>query len=964
MLQVPERAKGYLFEYELVKLTSRVNAVMRYTNRIYMPGSDVFECFEETEETQLMPLPTSNLEDAHELWQQALGRTNAKIYTDNQALEKGRNAIVVDGSTSGPLHIDVSDIDSFFQLEGRGPHLLEFEFTPDTEEPVEYLLTNGKPSRYWCWTHRSTGVSVKRFASVSGKSFDTGRLSKYLLSIKESQYPIAYARAKHVLLLNESIREQSDDCLILPAMDRRTLLGQQVKLVLFAIEANVAAVALQGTMAKQYFRHLVPAHRPPQNLPFMRLVRLLDLAFFREYRRLIDDNVLWLGNRFASTNSDFYQCPERRESYGCIVSNMCAWKYFFKDGRQLFVSQKTLNEGVRSKLSISDGSLSGLETVLAFKKFDGVKSGVGIGTWLRDEHASKGLLPDYVCYHSTDGASNAVASANFYTLLTEINRNSAINHDKCMAHQNNRSAKYASGAGDFKECANVPLRDVLTKTHNIISRVHRSSHRMNVVREVQRNANRRSIVLPVPSVVTRWDSSNLEVASINRIMGDFNKSLHLLLDGHDKHLLINKDQDGDPLPRMDFTFTATDRTILRQFECGSHPCLMLSKFYQLNEATVHETLFVTVARIAQMRETSFLMFGDISHTELPDLRQRNRTVVVVSTLHLASIYEDDGREEQAMDPCIEEYRRLYANDMEHRCGLSSSDGNPAVTYPTIIGMSCLLNPMYGGQLNMERAGLMNKTQYEHAEEDLLTRMQLMRERESGIVVMVDTSSDDYDSECMDDPVVRCLSTEREKAKEEFRVFCNVCKMQRNRPRSYVGNTLQLGPKDMRAPIVMGKVGVRGEDIRASQPFVTCNLADFINDDGRFNLAAFFHLQRECFPTLYKLSVCLASIRTNEVGCERFFSMAGYVSCPRRTRLNVRNYECLSALRSNMQRVYIDESWVVDMYLKMEKEKTWNELQADDDMRVLHLEQQLLAETLGCNVSALPPIRDDSPLLEG
>jgi hypothetical protein len=36
---------------------------------------------------------------------------------------------------------------------------------------------------------------------------------------------------------------------------------------------------------------------------------------------------------------------------------------------------------------------------------------------------------------------------------------------------------------------------------------------------------------------------------------------------------------------------------------------------------------------------------------------------------------------------------------------------------------------------------------------------------------------------------------------------------------------------MNRPIEMGKVGTRGDDIRASPPFVTCNLADFIADDG-------------------------------------------------------------------------------------------------------------------------------------
>jgi hypothetical protein len=62
--------------------------------------------------------------------------------------------------------------------------------------------------------------------------------------------------------------------------------SSQVKSVLFAIEANLAAVALQGSMAKRFMHHLEPLHTPPQNVPFMRMVRLLDLAFHREYKRL------------------------------------------------------------------------------------------------------------------------------------------------------------------------------------------------------------------------------------------------------------------------------------------------------------------------------------------------------------------------------------------------------------------------------------------------------------------------------------------------------------------------------------------------------------------------------------------------------------------------------------------------------------------------------------------------------
>jgi hypothetical protein len=372
---------------------------------------------------------------------------------------------------------------------------------------------------------------------------------------------------------------------------------------------------------------------------------------------------------------------------------MCAQKYHFKDGRRLFVSHQTLNEGANKLLLIADGQLLGLEAVVAFKKFDGPKTGVGIGTWMMNEHASKGLLPAYVGYHSTDGASNAVSSVKHYALLTATNNECPVYHDKCMAHQANRSAKYASGTGDFKTTANPFLRRVLMKAHTIIAIVHRSTNRLKVVRDVQKAAKRTAIVIPTPSVVTRWDSSNREVSSLNRIMGDFNAALTLLWDGPEKNPTNN---NGDELDRDHCIFTAEDKMILRQFECGSEPCLLLSKFFQLNESTCHETLFVTAARIAQLQEPTFSMYGDISHTELPDLTKRTKTVTVYTADHVLS---GDGRTEQPMDECIELFRSLYANDMAFRCGLAEDDmGTPVAKYPTIIAMAALLNPMNGGKL--------------------------------------------------------------------------------------------------------------------------------------------------------------------------------------------------------------------------------------------------------------------------
>jgi hypothetical protein len=137
---------------------------------------------------------------------------------------------------------------------------------------------------------------------------------------------------------------------------------------MYAIESNGAAVSLQGLFAKRFYQCLDPKHRPPQNIGFMRIVRLLDRAVDREFLRLIADAVLELYTDFCSTSSDFYTNAERRESFGCIVANMISNRYTLEGGRQVFISSKTLKDGVKSQLLIETPELADLEVVLNFEQ--------------------------------------------------------------------------------------------------------------------------------------------------------------------------------------------------------------------------------------------------------------------------------------------------------------------------------------------------------------------------------------------------------------------------------------------------------------------------------------------------------------------------------------------------------------------------------------------------------------------
>lgn len=235
---MPPRARGYLFEYEIVKL-STTGPIIRYNNLIYKPGTDAFETFKETEEPQTMSYPTSDIDKRHEAWNKATAKCNAKIYLEKNALLSARKGDPKLANTA----FDMGDIDVFFQEHGCGSHLLEYDFTPDTPKAVPYTTENGQQSSYWRWTHKHTKISVKRYATASGKSFDSGRLSKYLRGISQQQFPLGYARAQKILLLNKS-RLHLEEAIASggrTSLDRKEILQQQVRFVHFYASITFSA---------------------------------------------------------------------------------------------------------------------------------------------------------------------------------------------------------------------------------------------------------------------------------------------------------------------------------------------------------------------------------------------------------------------------------------------------------------------------------------------------------------------------------------------------------------------------------------------------------------------------------------------------------------------------------------------------------------------------------------------------
>jgi hypothetical protein len=228
-------------------------------------------------------------------------------------------------------------------------------------------------------------------------------------------------------------------------------------------------------------------------------------------------------------------------------------------------------------------------------------------------------------------------------------------------------------------------------------------------------------------------------------------------------------------------------------------------------------------------------------------------------------------------------------------------------------------------------------------------LQAMRENESGMRALVPKQGpgSDGSEDPLDDEYDAPISSEHQAAHTEWMQYCSLVKHSKKFPKKFKNEgLLKIGR------ITFGVVEERGDDIDANHPFKTCNLADFIDEKGYFNLVQFIGYNQQSFPFIYKLACCLAAMRMNEVGCERFFSIAGYVSNARRTRLKVRHYEAMAMLKRNMQQIYIDEDWVVQQYQKLEKSKDWDSIETANDQLVQRLEAELYADDIGVTVEAL------------
>lgn len=340
------------------------------------------------------------------------------------------------------------------------------------------------------------------------------------------------------------------------------------------------------------------------------------------------------------------------------------------------------------------------------------------------------------------------------------------------------------------------------------------------------------------------------------------------------------------------------------------------------------------------------LFTDISHATYhhhPDLRQRGEKTVFVydSDRYEAPAEDDEYSSSVVMHAHIKTLLEEYANDLEKRLGV----GSDVTRLPVALAVSALLNPMFGLEPLIVGSGLMSETQYHNARNTLLRMMQDYFDAKE----QPSWSGADSDSEDSRDGIM--ASTENvnyTKALAELELFEKHKKVKYHpefeSTSDYAvlrGSVEDDNYNQVERSISIGcNVTVRGKDLPSKK-----NLADYIDFNGRFDVLSFFLDHKRIFPTLFIIAQREASRKVAEVGCERFFSLSGYVSAPRRTRLGVRTYEQLAMLASNLNNVYVDPEIAAKEYLRRSELGLWKREFAEDALKSWNLERLIEAELL-------------------
>jgi hypothetical protein len=243
--------------------------------------------------------------------------------------------------------------------------------------------------------------------------------------------------------------------------------------------------------------------------------------------------------------------------------------------------------------------------VLNFEHFSKPKTIENVTAWMFDSLDQVGIKSGDINQLSADGASNAIGSVAEYESLSRTDRSNDVSITRCLAHQNERSAGYASGTLKFAQPKNEALGAILKKSHKIQVDISRAPTRMSVFLSIQKKRERKPLLKPNPSVETRWNSSIDETTRANLIMGDMCETMCVLLDrgGYDYDQLTTAEKSLGDKSRL--TYTNRDKMILRQYEFAASPAKTFSLFTQDKKDTWSYILFAARIAVNTSREESF-----------------------------------------------------------------------------------------------------------------------------------------------------------------------------------------------------------------------------------------------------------------------------------------------------------------------------------------------------------------------
>ncbi len=201
-----------------------------------------------------------------------------------------------------------------------------------------------------------------------------------------------------------------------------------------------------------------------------------------------------------------------------------------------------------------------------------------------------------------------------------------------------------------------------------------------------------------------------ETIRANQIMGDLCNANDMLLsqNGDDSNLVTVAEWNAGDLSRH--TYTQHDKMVLRQFEGASVPAKYLCLFLQDKQNTWSYVLFTLRMTIKETTSNTFTIVDDVSHSDSTvDLRRHGeKTVLVKKASSTVSVHIEKRFKIEVMDPMIEKYRMLYAQDLAKCVGLNENYLLNALAF------SILLNPLFGLEQRIVGSGLLTEEQFVRA----------------------------------------------------------------------------------------------------------------------------------------------------------------------------------------------------------------------------------------------------------